>query len=115
MAIDWKDALAGLKNQLPQEENPAPETDAAAEAPEAGPQKEPLRVVLDKKGRKGKAATIIEGFLCSDEELLDMARLLKQTIGVGGSARDGEILLQGDWRERCAEILRQKGFKVKII
>ena len=104
MALDWKDALSGLKDTLPQDDTPCDDTDTAA-AP-AGPQKEPLRVVLDKKGRKGKAATIIEGFLCSDEELLDMARQLKQTIGVGGSARDGEILLQGDWRERCATILR---------
>lgn len=111
--MDWKDALAKLNDSgaIPQVDD-----EPAAEAAPAKPavQKEPLNVLIDRKGRKGKTATIIEGFLCDDSEVEDIAKKLKQKIGTGGSSRDGEILLQGEWKERAATLLRELGFKVKV-
>ncbi len=60
---------------------------------------------MERKGRGGKTATIIEGFPGTDDELKALATRLKQQLGVGGSARDGEILIQGDCRTRLRELL----------
>lgn len=67
---------------------------------------------MERKGRGGKTATIIEGFTGTDDELKALATRLKQQLGVGGSARGGEILIQGDCRQRLREILA-KEFIVK--
>lgn len=109
MATDWKDALRALGGELPQEETGAAEAEAET-APAA--RKTKLSVSMERKGRKGKTATIIYGFECDDEELEEIARTLKTKIGTGGSARGGEILLQGDWRDRASEILRELGFRL---
>ncbi len=69
--------------------------------------------MLDRKGRHGKQATLVTDLVCDDAALLDLARELKQLCGVGGSARGGEILIQGDQRDKVITHLRQKGFKVK--
>lgn len=107
--MDWKDALAGLKSGMPEEE----ETQQSDEVKEEKKKlKEKLHIVMERKGRNGKTATIIEGFEGSDKEVEEIARQLKQKIGTGGSARGGEILLQGDWREKAAKLLREMGFKV---
>lgn len=76
-------------------------------------QKEPLRVELDK--RKGKPSTLITEFLGSDDELKELAKLLKVKCSAGGSSRDGEILIQGDFRKKIAELLGELGYKVKRI
>jgi translation initiation factor 1 len=112
--MDWKDALAGLKasGTIPVgEEQIADEVENAAETL----QKEPLRVEIDRRQRKGKTATVISGFLCDDDAIKDVAHSLKQKIGTGGSARGGEILLQGDWKDKAASMLREMGYKVKVI
>lgn len=111
MPTDWKDLLGAMRDSLP----PAPEeepAEATSESP-AGVQKEPLHITVERKGRKGKTATIIEGFLCDDDTLEQTARTLKQRIGTGGSARGGEILLQGDWKDRAADALRSLGYRIK--
>lgn len=111
MATDWKDALRALGGELPQEEasdDTAPEEPAAPTARK----KTKLSISMERKGRKGKTATIIYGFECGDEELEEIARTLKTKIGTGGSARGGEILLQGEWRDRAAELLRELGFRL---
>lgn len=85
------------------------------QAPEAAakePVKDTLRVLIDRKARKGKTATIVEGFTVSDEEVASVAAMLKRRLGVGGSARGGEILIQGDLAEKVRELLRSEGYKV---
>ena len=72
-----------------------------------------LIVLLDRKNRKGKTVTLIRGFVGSEEDLKALGRELKQQCGVGGSVRDGEILVQGDFAERILEILTRKGYRAK--
>ena len=74
-----------------------------------------MDVVLEKKGRAGKQATIICGFQGSDDDLLELASTLKRRLATGGSARGGEILIQGDRRKEVVEILKSIGYKARII
>lgn len=76
-------------------------------------QKNALRVLVDKKGRKGKTATIVEGFTLTDEEVAQIAASLKRRLSTGGSARGGEILIQGDAVAKVKALLESDGFKVK--
>ncbi len=72
-----------------------------------------LRVMLDKKQRGGKKVTLVTGFVGSQNDLNELGKLLKTSCGVGGTAKDGEIIIQGDFRERVLGILLQKGYKAK--
>ncbi len=108
---DWKDNLkTRFAEDLEQLKTEMPE---AEEKPALG--KQHLRIELDKKGRNGKQATLISGFDGTDEELKELARTLKTFCGVGGSQRDGEILIQGDCRTKIADWLVAQGHKVKRI
>ena len=75
--------------------------------------KQVAHVVVERKGRAGKVATIIVDLKCDDQALKELASRLKQQLGVGGSARDGEILIQGDHRQRVMQLMSDMGFKVK--
>ncbi len=106
---DWKDKLNTLLPSDHQPEAATPETHITRGIPT----KQALRVELDK--RKGKTATLITGFEGSEEELIELARTIKNRCAAGGSQRDGEILIQGDFRKKITDILLEMGHKVKRI
>lgn len=113
MSTDWKDALAALGATLPPGD-PEPEKTPAPESPEKKAKRTRLKIDVEKKGRGGKTATIIYGFDGhDDDQVADVARRLKQRLGIGGSSRGGEILLQGEVRAKAAAALRELGYDVK--
>ena len=108
---DWQSALGALlaDGNLPEGNEPQ-----AKEQPKTSPHPR-LDIILEKKGRSGKIATIISGFTITDEQLQALATRLKSKLGTGGSARGGEILVQGDRRAMLQKLLADEGFTSRII
>lgn len=73
-------------------------------------QQQKLRVQIEKHNRGGKTATVIRGFSGTDNDLKELAKWLKSRCGVGGSAKDGEIIIQGELREKIIELLQKDGY-----
>ena len=107
---DWKKRLGVVFST-----NPDFTYEEAAEQEEATlePSKQNLIVSIDRKGRAGKQVTLVTGFVGSSDDLADLGRILKVKCGVGGSAKDGEITIQGDFRDRVTALLRDMGYKAK--
>ncbi len=78
------------------------------------PEEQRLRVHLDTKQRKGKAVTLVEEFVGTSDDLSDLGKFLKTKLGVGGSAKDGIIIVQGDHRKKVGDLLTDKGYRVKV-
>lgn len=77
------------------------------------PSEQKLYVSLDSKKRKGKTVTLVEGFVGSDEDLNALGKHLKSKCGVGGTVKDGEIIIQGNMKEKVGELLKKDGYVVK--
>lgn len=105
---DWKSRLGMVYSTDQDFEYKTAESYGASETLE--PAKQNLRVSLDRKQRGGKQVTLVTGFTGSDADLADLGKMLKTRCGVGGSAKDGEIIIQGDFRERVVELLQKEGY-----
>lgn len=104
---DWKDRLnivystnPDFSYQLDKEKEPAT----------VDPKQQKLRVSIEKKGRGGKTVTVITGFIGSEDDLKELGRMLKTKCGVGGAVKDGEILIQGEFKQRIIDLLKAEGY-----
>ena len=104
---DWKERLNVVYSTNPdyQYEN------VGEEETETLPKnQQKLRVSMEKKGRGGKTVTLVREFVGKEEDLKDLGKLLKTKCGVGGSTKDGEIIIQGDFKQRIIDLLKAEGY-----
>ena len=87
------------------------ETEEEAATPEPSAQR--LTVTIDRRNRRGKQVTLVSGFIGREEDLAELGRKLKVRCGVGGSAKNGEITVQGDFRDKVTALLNEMGYKAK--
>lgn len=105
--MDFRDQLKNLFPDHEEQDFEMPE--------EKFVQKEPLICKFEKKGRNGKPVTLIEGFEGSDDDLKMISKKIKTTLGIGGSEKDGIIVIQGDNRAKIMKILQEMGYKTKRV
>ena len=96
---DWKERL-----------NIVYSTDEKEENETLPKQQQKLRVSIEKNHRGGKTVTLVKNFIGTEEDLKELGRLLKTKCGVGGSTKEGEILVQGDFKEKIIELLKKEGY-----
>ena len=105
--MDLRDQLKNLFPEHEEQDFEMPE--------EKFEQKNPLIGKFEKKGRNGKPVTLIEGFEGTEEELKQISKKIKTTLGIGGSEKDGIIVIQGDNRDKIMKILQDMGYKTKRV
>ncbi|MDE6374360.1 MAG: translation initiation factor [Alistipes sp.] len=107
---DWKSRLGMVYSTDPDFKY---ETLRDEEPVTLAPAQQDLRVWLDRRHRGGKVATLVRGFVGRDDDLQALARMLKTRCGVGGAAKEGEIIIQGDHRDRVVDMLTRSGYRCK--
>ena len=105
--MDLRDQLKNLFPEHEEQDFEMPE--------EKFEQKNPLICKFEKKGRNGKPVTLVEGFEGTEEELKQISKKIKTTLGIGGSEKDGIIVIQGDNRDKIMKILQDMGYKTKRV
>ena len=110
MDNDWKKRLGVVYSTNPDFKY---EEESAAEEETLPPARQRLIVGIDRRNRGGKQVTLVSGFVGSGEDLKELGRTLKVRCGVGGSAKDGEITVQGDFRDKITAILKEMGYNAK--
>ena len=110
MSSDWKERLGVVYSTNPDFKFENNNEERKETLP---PSQQDLRVSLDRKKRKGKSVTLVTGFEGDEQDLKALGKLLKSKCGVGGTAKDGDILIQGDFCNKIIEILKSEGYKVK--
>jgi translation initiation factor 1 len=112
---DWHDALKQLMTDAPADTTDNQSEQTAPQPTDDNIEKARLDIIFERKGRGGKTATIITGFTVDDDHVAEIAAKLKKKLGAGGSARGGEILIQGDRRNDVLKLLTDMGLKARII
>lgn len=107
---DWKKRLGVVFSTNP---DFVYEEEAEDEPATIAPEKQNLIVSIDRKGRGGKQVTLVTGFVGTSDDLSDLGRTLKVKCGVGGNVKDGEIVIQGDFRNRVVSLLKDMGYRAK--
>jgi translation initiation factor 1 len=110
MENDWKSRLGVVYSTNPDFQY---QTEATQEADTLPPEKQRLIVGIDRRNRGGKQVTLVSGFVGKADDLKELGRALKTKLGVGGSAKDGEITIQGDFRDKVVSILQAMGYNAK--
>ena len=107
---DWKKRLGVVFSTNPDFNY---EEESEEEPRTLEPSRQNLIVSIDRKGRGGKQVTLVTGFVGTSDDLAELGRTLKVKCGVGGSAKDGEITIQGDFRDRVVALLKDMGYRAK--
>ena len=104
---DWKDRLNVVYSTNPDYQYENSEEEEAETLPK---NQQKLRISMEKKGRGGKTVTLVRGFIGTEDDLKELGKLLKTKCGVGGSAKEGEIIIQGDFKQRIIDLLKAEGY-----
>ncbi len=110
MGKDWKERLGVVYSTNPDFQF---ERENSSEEEALPPGRQKLTVSLDKKNRKGKSVTLVSGYIGPDADLNALGKMLKSGCGVGGTVKDGIILIQGDFCDRIMDLLKSAGYPVK--
>ena len=110
MDNDWKARLGVVYSTNPDFKYETQQEEETATLP---PARQRLIVGIDRRNRGGKQVTLIPGFVGTADDLKELGRILKTKLGVGGSAKDGEITIQGDFRDKVVSILQGLGYNAK--
>ena len=104
---DWKDRLNVVFSTIPDFKYETIEEEENETLPK---NQQKLRIFMEKKGRGGKTVTLVKGFIGTEEDLKELGKLLKTRCGVGGSVKDEEIIIQGDFKQRIIDLLKTEGY-----